>query len=169
MKIYVVFICLSSFYSVLAQSNYISGIYSNATSSSIVLSLDCTRMKFSVYKAESSNPKPEDVVITYNYISGNITLKKDYIICNDEKTKKQYKLKVLSDERLKNCDIPFVEDTLYVIVKPKSQKNGERYMGRWKNGKKDGSWRFITNTGKDYYKFYKDGKLIKTGNPKDLK
>lgn len=157
------------FYYVPAQNNNINGTYSNATSSDIVLFLDSNKMKFLVYKSESSDSQPQDIIVTYNYAIGSISFEQNYIICNDEKTQKKYKLKALNEELLRNYNMPFLGDTLYVIMKPKSPKDGKRYMGRWKNGKKDGYWRFIPNKGESYYKLYKNGKLIKTGDLKDLK
>lgn len=177
-KIYLISISLCSSYSISAQNHNINGTYSKSTSSETMLSLDVNRMEFKIFKANDDS-LPNDVVLTHNYASGNISFQQGYIICTDEMTQKKFKLKAINEELLKNYNIPFFDDTLYVIVKRLPNKADAIYAGKWKNGKKDGYWRFIPNNKtssmvivnkrESFYKLYKDGKLIKTGDSKDLK
>nr|WP_297169060.1 hypothetical protein [uncultured Dysgonomonas sp.] len=178
-KIYIISISLCSACCISAQSYNINGTYSTSTTSEINLYLNPDKMEFRIYKTGDDNDLPDDIVVTHDYARGSISFQQGYIICADEMTDKKYKLKAINEELLKNYNIPFFKDTLYVTMKGFPNKDNVRYFGRWKNGKKDGYWRFIpndkvssiviVNNRESFYKLYKDGKLIKTGELKDLK
>lgn len=139
--------------------------YSNKTSSDIKISFHFKDNFFFIDYIDEENLRQNLSSDTEYYnpyaigiIKGNIIVdNQKRIVCKDKKNNKTYRFKRLNNESLINYDIPILGDTLYLIKKDTE----DMFMaGKWRNGKKEGTWIFVPKKGFPYYIHYKMGKVI---------
>lgn len=152
-----------------AQTTKLTLVYSNATSSSFNLKLDFYKKEFSLEKRsdvdKENRVEPTDAIYVSvsMFAKGSLQRKGNKIICLDEMRHKKYELQFLSEEKIINKTMPYIEqDTLYVVFKI---ENGcPVYFGRWENGKKEGYWNYLHNCKPIRNELYKDGLLMEIKN-----
>lgn len=143
---------------IFAQKINYQGVYSEANTSSISLTLIVNEI-FILSKSLSDDGLQSNILL-----QGSVTYKDGHLNCINFEDKKIYKLKIINEEKIINVNMPyFPQDTLYIIRKRLPNKTNARYFGSWKNRNKNGYWLFIPNGADRYYKLYKDGKFIESG------
>lgn len=92
-------------------------------------------------------------------VKGVFNVENNRILCRTEDNR-FFTLKRLTSEKIINYDIPYLEDTLYIVSKKLPKKKYASIIhGRWEDGKKDGPW-VISDGIKRTILFYHSGNLI---------